>query len=261
MPAIIAIGAMYGLSGAAAAGAGIATVAAGAKVATDLYSTHKQVQAAEHATDVNAAANDKALAFSKEQAAADQARFEATQRANYDQWAAKQRASNSLRAIAGLGPVDIPAYVPTTGQPPAPGAPNTSAPAGNPQLDLVKAATAKGLTGQAAVDYINSQQPGSAVVWRAGAPGMPTNQVVWYDKGNGQGKFQYGNQWEYKIDPALGPGWQFNAFGAPSTAAPTAQPGSLRALLYPNVAAPPPIAPRTPALYQPGSLASFAYGA
>jgi hypothetical protein len=114
MPAIIAIGAMYGLTGAAAAGAGIATVAAGAKVATDLYSAHKQGAAAEHAADLSARGNADALTFEKQQADLAQANFEATQKANYEQWAAKEQRLSTIGQMAGLPARSVPGYVPTT---------------------------------------------------------------------------------------------------------------------------------------------------
>lgn len=129
MPAVIAIGAMYGLSGAAAAGAGIATAAAGAKVATDLYSAHKQAGAAEHAADLQSQAADKSLAFQEDQAKIDQANAEATRRANYEQWRAGQERLRPLDALVGLPERAIPDYVPlAAGAPPAPGTPGTPPP-------------------------------------------------------------------------------------------------------------------------------------
>lgn len=142
MPAIIAIGAIYGLSGAAAAGAGIATVAAGAQAAASIYGAKKSADAAKeaaatnagaqttaaklstdaanHAADLGSQDNRAALDYTKQQAAQTQANFNATQRANYDQWAARQRAFGSLGDMVGLGPREIPGYVepPNVLQPP-----------------------------------------------------------------------------------------------------------------------------------------------
>lgn len=239
-------------------------VSAAAGGASAIYAAKTGADASDRAVDAQTAATDKTLAFQKDQAAEDKARFDATQRANYDQWVARQKATNSLRAIAGLPPVDIPAYVPTTGSG-APGAPTSpvslvSAPKSS-TVNLVQQAVNKGLTGSAAVDYINSLQPGSAVLVPAGSA-TPAGKIAWYDKGNGAGKFQMTGpeSWEIKTDPALGQGWIYNPLGAPS-AAPTAAPskyppGSLAALLYPNVSAPTAPIVRTPTL-PPGSLGSY----
>lgn len=238
-------------------------VSAAAGGASAIYAAKTGADASDRAVDAQTAATDKTLAFQKDQAAEDKARFDATQRANYDQWVAKQKATNSLRAIAGLPPVDIPAFVPTTGGGAFTATSGPTALASAPKstaVGLVQQAVNKGLTGQAAIDYINSVSPNSALVVPAGSA-TPAGKIAWYDKGNGAGKFQITGpeSWEIKTDPALGQGWIFNPLSAaaPTAAPPKYAPGSLASLLYPNVSSPTAVAVKTPALGRPGSLASY----
>lgn len=215
-----------------------AIISAAATTGGTIYAVKKSQQAADaslqaerETTAAQTKSNDKALSY---QYAAD----EANRRANYDQWAAREGRLSTLGGMLGLPARNIPAYVPEPDPGAQPdrygstviGAPTGSAAATAPAaggtsngLNLVKQATAKGLQGQAAVDWINAQAPGSAVVVPAGSA-SPPGKVVWYDKGNGQGKFQMvgPENWEYKIDPALGEGWVYNplsgATGAPGSA-------------------------------------------
>lgn len=86
-----------------------------------------QTDAANHAADVQAKANADTLTFQKSQAAQDLASQNATQQANYGQWAAKEGRMSDFGQMLGLAPRQIPAYQPlpgaggTTsgGQPPA----------------------------------------------------------------------------------------------------------------------------------------------
>lgn len=73
-----------------------------------------QARSSEQAAKLQAQAAAQALAFQREQARLDQARFEATQRANYDQWAAREKRLGTLGEMLGVGRREIPAYVPTS---------------------------------------------------------------------------------------------------------------------------------------------------
>lgn len=110
----IAIGLAAGTAGAGVASAKIQSNAAGkaAKLATT---------SANYSADVQSKSNADALAFQKQQAAQDLATANATQRANYDQWAARESRLGSLGEMVGLGPRSIPGYVPITGADGAPG--------------------------------------------------------------------------------------------------------------------------------------------
>jgi hypothetical protein len=104
--------------------------------------------AANYAADKTSAANAASLAFEKQKDAEAQAQAAATQRANYDQWAARETRMNDIRSALGMPSHPIPAYVPTVtggappttgptpgGAPSVPGAPAPSGPAmtpGNP---------------------------------------------------------------------------------------------------------------------------------
>lgn len=174
----------------------------------------QSAQAAEYAAKLQYDANQQALRFSRESAENAYLNSEAARKGNYDIWSAGQRRLGFLGSEVGLPDREIPAYVPGVdprftdgGAPGAPGAPASSGGAGpnDPLLNLAKQATAKGLRGQAAVDWINQQQPGAAVVVKAGSA-SPAGKLVWYDKGalpNGtpSGKFQVAGQWEYSDDP------------------------------------------------------------
>jgi hypothetical protein len=91
--------------GAALTGAALQSHAAGS-------AADKQTAAANHAADVEAQSNREALAFQKQQAAYQAQQDEVNRRANYDQWAAKQRKVGSIGQMLGLGGTEIPAYVP-----------------------------------------------------------------------------------------------------------------------------------------------------
>ena len=107
MPAAVAIPLALGAGTATAGIIGAKMQSSAAKDAADL-----QTQAANHAADVQAKSAADALAFQKQQAAMDQARAEAAQRGNYDQWAARQGRLSTLGQMVGMKPFQIPAYVP-----------------------------------------------------------------------------------------------------------------------------------------------------
>ncbi len=123
---------------AAATTAAWGAIAAGTAAAGSLAAASKQAGAAKTAAQIQSDAATKAaqiqsnsaaqaLAFQQDQAKRDQATFEATQHANYNQWAAREGRMSSLGGLVGLGPRQIPAYVPTT----LPPAGMTSTPAGS----------------------------------------------------------------------------------------------------------------------------------
>lgn len=67
-----------------------------------------------HAADLQSKANDDALTFQKQQASVDQQNQEQSRRANYDQWAARERRLSSFGQMVGLPSRDIPDYVAST---------------------------------------------------------------------------------------------------------------------------------------------------
>ena len=102
-----------------AVGIGIAAGTAGAGI----YAAHKtagaaedaaklQTDAANHAADVEGQSTAEALAFQRQQAQYQAQQDEINRRANYDQWAAKQRKVGSIGQMLGLGGVEVPDYVP-----------------------------------------------------------------------------------------------------------------------------------------------------
>jgi hypothetical protein len=87
-----------------------AAAAAGGSVAAAKIGSN----AASHAGDLQAAANDKTLDFTKQQAEQKWASDEQTRKANYDQWAARQSSIGDFGAQYGLARPSTPAYVPST---------------------------------------------------------------------------------------------------------------------------------------------------
>lgn len=69
------------------------------------------VAATNHAADLQARANDAALAETRRQADLAYRSSELARRGNYDQWAAQQRRYSSIGELVGLAPREIPAYV------------------------------------------------------------------------------------------------------------------------------------------------------
>lgn len=104
-----------------------AAITAGATAGGQIYGAHKQASAQNKAAQLQAQAAAQALQFQREQAYRDQQNFNATQKANYDQWAAREGRLGTLGEMFGRGPRYIPPYVATAGstmQPPAPIDPN-----------------------------------------------------------------------------------------------------------------------------------------
>lgn len=96
------------------AGIGATTTAIGAKLSSNAArdAANAQVQAANKAAELQAQSNAQALEFQKQQAAQDLTTANATQQANYNQWAARERRLSNFGAALGLSPRDIPAYQP-----------------------------------------------------------------------------------------------------------------------------------------------------
>ncbi len=69
-----------------------------------------QAAATTHAADLTSQAAAATLAFQQKQAAQDQANFNTTQQANYNQWVPKEQQLSSLGTLVGLPARNIPAY-------------------------------------------------------------------------------------------------------------------------------------------------------
>lgn len=85
-------------------GIALATLLAGAsvKAGADIYSANKTSGAVEHGADAQAAASAAQLAYTKQQAAIDQANMIATQGANYEQYSDRQQLLSTLGQHFGL---------------------------------------------------------------------------------------------------------------------------------------------------------------
>src|SRR5690349_14726568 len=109
MPALAAVAAF-----AATTGGGTA-IAAGVTGASMLAAAHKNASATRDAANAQLQANEDALTLEKQKDAEDRAQFEATQRANYDQYLNRYNAAKGLGAEYGLNLPDAKPYVTTTG--------------------------------------------------------------------------------------------------------------------------------------------------
>jgi hypothetical protein len=103
------------------------------------YAAHTSSDAANHAADVQGTANDKALAFQEQQAADAKAQFQQSQRANYEQYAARHKAAQQLGDSIGFHLPDLKTYEEYTGQPAPSGTPTTGARAASAGPDALKA--------------------------------------------------------------------------------------------------------------------------
>lgn len=103
MPPLVAAAAVT--AGGALAGGAMASRSAN-------NAANQQTAAANHAADVQAQSAREALAFQQQQAALDAARADAIQRANYEQWRAREGRISDFGSMVGLGPRSIPNYVP-----------------------------------------------------------------------------------------------------------------------------------------------------
>jgi hypothetical protein len=98
---------------AAGAGAGATVYASNRAANAQTEAAQMQADAANRAGDLQAGAAHDALGFQESEASRNQANFEATQRANYEQWAAQQQRMSSLGQMAGLPARNIPGFVST----------------------------------------------------------------------------------------------------------------------------------------------------
>ena len=146
---------------AAGAGAGAQIYSANRTANANTEAAHLAADAANRAGDLQAHAADESLAFTRSEAARAQANFEATQHANYDQWAAREQRLSALGVLAGLAPRQIPGYVPTSagGASGAPGASGT--PAGvqvsNAAPDFLRGLLSRGVPIQDAITQANQR--------------------------------------------------------------------------------------------------------
>jgi hypothetical protein len=121
--------------GTAAAGATAGIYGANKSAGAAKEAATDQTSAANYAADAQAKSNAAALDFQKQQAAADQAKYEASQRANYAQYLTHYNAVKGLGGQLGVDLPDAPSYDAALGSNGAPGAtapaataPGTSAP-------------------------------------------------------------------------------------------------------------------------------------
>lgn len=115
--------------------AAIMLASAGVSAVSSAYGAHKQTDAANHAADLQSNASQQALTFQRDQSLKDQANFESTQHANYDQWAAREGRIGQLGELIGMGPRNIPAYRSTsTGAPGSTGSATTGGKPGAEQF-------------------------------------------------------------------------------------------------------------------------------
>src|SRR5215470_14687437 len=104
----------------------MSAIAAGATAGAGIYGANKQsssadravaaqTDAANRAAELQAQSAREQLDFTKSEAARDQANYEATQRGNYDQWAAREgRISAAGQSMLGLPARTIAPYVAST---------------------------------------------------------------------------------------------------------------------------------------------------
>lgn len=96
-------------------GTGISAAAgaygASKQAAANTQAAQTAADAAKYGASLQFAGNQDLLNYYKQQAAEDQARFDATQQANYNQWAARQRGLSAWGQTVGLPAREIPAYV------------------------------------------------------------------------------------------------------------------------------------------------------
>lgn len=119
--ATMGIGLGTAIAGAVGGGSAIASGVIQSKAAGN--AARQQTQAANYAAQQQAEASRRAEQFQREQAQAAWKAAETDRKANYDQWAARERRLGSVGSMLGLGPRDIPAYVPSPDPrlgPPAP---------------------------------------------------------------------------------------------------------------------------------------------
>jgi hypothetical protein len=132
----ISLGVAAGTAGAGIVGASKSANAA-KEAATD------QTSAANYAADAQSKSNAAALDFQKQQAAADQAKYEASQRANYAQYLTHYNAVKGLGGQLGVDLPDAPSYDAALG---TSGGSGAAPPAASPGASPAPGAAAPGLT-------------------------------------------------------------------------------------------------------------------
>lgn len=158
-----------------------AVIGAGATAGATYYSTKKneeaantQVNAANHAADVQGKSADEALAFQKQQAENQWQAQQQTQKANYAQWAARESRISDAAASMGMPGRTIPDYAPGV----------------DPHFDtgaspLPSTTTASPTAGQALAGAASAPaQAGGPINWTA-PPDQLASQISAYFKSKG----------------------------------------------------------------------------
>ena len=104
--------AAWGAIGAGAT-AGLGFAGASKQAGAAQRAAELQTASANRAADIQAKAAADALAFQRQQAEADWRNSEITRQANYEQWRSGQQRLSPLGELLGLGPRQIPGYVPS----------------------------------------------------------------------------------------------------------------------------------------------------
>lgn len=191
-----------GLIGAAGASGGAAIYSANRQSGAAEDAARLQTGAANRSADLQSQANAAALAEQQRQANIAQANAEATQRANYEQWKAKEQRLSAIGQMLGLAPRNIPDYVPTNAGAGQGGTGTqggqTSSGSGGP--DALRALLTSGLSPQEAAARFNREH------------GRTTgNEAVYYPQSNAvsipEGKFYGGSGgWQWSPDNSGGGG-------------------------------------------------------
>lgn len=187
-----------------------------------------QTDAANHAADLKAKADADTLAFTKQQAALDEQRAEAANRANYDQWKAKADQHNAMADMIGVPRVSVPSYVPLT--------PNTTGP--------TSGAAAGGALDQATFMKLVQGKPATPQSLAALEPQITAaGGKVLRNAAGIAGKVQLGNGQIVDVGQAFSSGdpskmaWQWSVGGGPGSpsAGPTpyGNPGSVASMMMP----------------------------
>jgi hypothetical protein len=207
-------------------------------------------ESAKYAADLQAKANTEATAFSRAQAENTWQNSEAARHGNYDQWAAGQHRLQSVGDYLGLGPREIPSYVPgidprfLEGSPAVPAGPGAT-----------PGAPAAASSGDPVIDALTANY--AALGTKPTGPGTgPTDIAYMAQKINETGgltadntKYWFGPQGRIAAELAKAAG---GASSAPTVA--RALPGAPADYLTGTPFLAPPV---TPGLRMPGAVASY----
>lgn len=167
--------------------------ASSASAATGIYGAKKVSSSADRAAAIQAEAANKALEYTKAKDAQDRADSLAAQKANYEQWSARERrmspyrasgqgASQTIANLLGLPAVDIPAPAPPPSflDAPAASAPpgGTPPPSGSAVTGSANVGTIAPLTGSGTVRMVSPDGKSMRAV--------PISQVAHYKQLGGQ---------------------------------------------------------------------------